>query len=41
MGQRYRKMEGQKPRPVCVAHNQDFAKGGDFQPQIIKFSQNV
>ena len=30
MGQRYRTMEGQKPRPVCVAHNFDFAKGGDL-----------
>ena len=29
MGQRYRRMEGQKLRPVCVAHSHDFAKGGD------------
>ena len=31
MGQRYRKMEGQKPGPMCVAHNYDFAKGEDLQ----------
>ena len=30
MGQRYRKMEGQKPRPVYVAHNHDFAKWGNL-----------
>ena len=41
MGQRYRRMEGQNPRPVCVAHNHDFAKGGDLQPKGLNFSQNV
>ena len=30
MGQRYRRIEGQKPRLVYVAHNHDFAKGGDL-----------
>ena len=34
-------MEGQKPGPMCVAHNHDFAKEGDFQPKVMKFSQNV
>ena len=24
-------MEGQKPGSMCVAHNHDFAKGGDLQ----------
>ena len=42
MGQNYRRMEGQKPGPVCVAHNHDFAKGGgNLQPKVMKFSQNV
>ena len=41
MGQRFHRMKGQKPGPVCVAHNHDFAKGGDFQPKVMKFSQNV
>ena len=41
MEQKYHRMEGQKPRPVCVAHNYDFAKGGDLQPKVVKFSQNV
>ena len=41
MGQRYRRMEGQKLGPVRVAYNHDFVKGGDLQPNIIKFSQNV
>ena len=31
IGQRYRKMEGQKPGSVCVAQNHDFAKGEDLQ----------
>ena len=39
MGQRYGRMEGQKLRPVCVAHNHDFAKRGDLQPKVIQFSQ--
>ena len=26
---------------VCVAHKYDFAKGGDLQPKVVKFSQNV
>ena len=30
MGQSYRRMKGQKPRPVCVAHNHGFAKGVDL-----------
>ena len=34
-------MEGQKPGPVCVAHNHDFAKGGDLQSKGMKLSQNV
>ena len=34
-------MEGLKPRPVCVALNHGFAKGGDLQPKVMKFSQNV
>ena len=41
MGQKYRRMEGQKLGPVCEAHNHDFARGGDLQPKVIKFSQNV
>ena len=41
MGQRYRRMEGQKAEACVVAHNHDFAKGGDFQPTGMKFSQNV
>ena len=41
MGQKYRRMEGQKLGPVCEAHNHDFATGGDLQPKVIKFSQNV
>ena len=41
MGQRYRTMKGQKPGPVCVAHNHDLAKGKDLQPTVIKFSQNI
>ena len=32
-------MEGQKPRPVCVADNHDFAKMGDLQPKVMKFPQ--
>ena len=39
-GQKYHRMEFQKPGPVCVAHNHDFAKEGD-QPKVMKFSQNV
>ena len=38
--ERYRRMEGQKPGPVCVAHNHDFAKERDLQPTVIKFFQN-
>ena len=41
MGQRYHRTEGQKPGPVCVAHNHDFATGGDLQPKVMKFSENV
>ena len=41
MGQRYHRMEGKKPRLVCVAHNHDFSKGGDIQPKVMKFFQNV
>ena len=33
MEQRYRRIEGQKLGPVCVAHNHDFAKGVDLQPK--------
>ena len=40
-GQSFRRMEGQKPGPVCVAHNHDCAKGGDPQPKVMKFFQNV
>ena len=36
MGQRYCKIEGQKPESVCVAQNHDFAKEGDLQ-----FNQNL
>ena len=32
MGQRYCRMEGQKPGPVWVAHNHDFAEKEDLQP---------
>ena len=41
MGQRYRRMEGQRPGSVCVAHNHDFAKGRDLQAKVMKFSQIV
>ena len=41
MGQRYRRIEGLKPGPVCVAHNHDFTKGRDLQPTVMKISQNV
>ena len=41
MGQRYRRMEGQKSGRACVAHNHDFAKGRDLQPTVIKVFQNV
>ena len=30
MGQRYRRIKGQKPGSVCVAHNHGFAKGRDL-----------
>ena len=33
MGQRYRKMEDQKPWPG-LAHNQDFAKGRGLVPKV-------
>ena len=39
MEQSYRRMEGQKPRLVFVAHYHDFAKGGDLQSKVMKFSQ--
>ena len=32
MGQKYRKMEGQKPWPG-FSRNQDFAKGKEFEPK--------
>ena len=41
MGQTYRRMEGQKSGPVCVAHNHDFAEGRDLQPTAMKIFQNV
>ena len=41
MGKKYNRMEGQKPGPVCAAHNLDFTKGRDFQPTVMKISQNV
>ena len=37
MGQRYRKMEDQKPGLPC---NQNFAKGGQDLNQNLKFSKN-
>ena len=40
MGHRYRRMQGHKPRLVCVAHNHDFAEGEDLQIKVMKFSQN-
>ena len=39
MGRRYRRTEGQKPGPVCLAHNHEFAKKGDLQPTVMKFSK--
>ena len=39
MGQRYHRMEGQKPGPACVADNHDFAKERDLQPKVMKFSK--
>ena len=36
MGQRYRRIDGQKLWPVCVAHNHDFPKG-ELQPTVMKF----
>ena len=41
VGQIYHKMEGQEQGPVCVAHNNDFAKEGDLILKVMKFSQNV
>ena len=41
MGQKYRRMKGKKQRSVCVAHNYAFAIGGDLQPKLMTFSQNV
>ena len=32
-------LEDQKPGPVCVAHNHDFAKEGNLQPKVVKFSK--
>ena len=40
MGKKYGRMNGQKPEPVCVAHNHDFTKGRDFQPTVMNTSQN-
>ena len=34
MGQRFRRMEDQKPGPVCVAHNHDFAE--DLKKKIFR-----
>ena len=36
MGQRYPNGKSEA-RPVCVAHNHDFAKGGELQPKAMKF----
>ena len=41
MEQSYRRIEGQKPGPMCLAYNHDFAKVGDLQPKVMKFSQHV
>ena len=38
MGQRYRRMEGQKPGPMCVTHKHDFAEGGQLEPKFMKVS---
>ena len=33
MGQRYRRMKDQKPRPG-LARNQDFTEGGELKPNL-------
>ena len=40
MGQRYRRMEDQKPGSD-LARNLDFVKGGGLEPKIKKLSENV
>ena len=34
MGQRYRKLEDQKPRPRVLTLNQNFAKGRGLKPKV-------
>ena len=37
MGQSYRRMEGQKPGPMCLAYNHDFAKRENFNQKLWSF----
>ena len=40
IGQRYRRMEDQKPTPWS-AHNLDSAEGGELEPKVKTFSRSV
>ena len=41
MGHRYRRMEGQKPRPRFLLRIQNFAKGGGLEPKVEMFLKNA